>query len=225
MPRENWLVIGISGATCSGKTTIAKELHSLFGNSVLLQQDDYFYDEKSEKHTKIPELNHINFEILSSIDMAAFKNQIRGVIESSNSTNTTQCKSTEIEIKFKEKFCSTDVIPSAYCIINKFQKLQLVPNILFIEGFLIFNDDQLQDLCDLKFYFTMSKTLCFERRKTRIYKPPDVPGYFEKYVWPLYLIHYDEVLRKCTNVTYLDGSDSIENNFRSILHRILDFLI
>ncbi|EEB11315.1 Nicotinamide riboside kinase, putative [Pediculus humanus corporis] len=193
MPRENWLVIGISGATCSGKTTIAKELHSLFGNSVLLQQDDYFYDEK--------------------------------IIESSNSTTTTQCKSTEIEIKFKEKFCSTDVIPSVYCIINKFQKLQLVPNILFIEGFLIFNDDQLQDLCDLKFYFTMSKTLCFERRKTRIYKPPDVPGYFEKYVWPLYLIHYDEVLRKCTNVTYLDGSDSIENNFRSILHRILDFLI
>ncbi|KAK6636619.1 hypothetical protein RUM43_010281 [Polyplax serrata] len=229
MPRENWLIVGISGATCSGKTTVAKELHSLFSNSVLLQQDDYFYDEKSEKHTKIAEFNHINFEILSSIDMAAFKNQIRLVIESSNSstgaTGPSQGKPTEVEAKFTEKYCSTEIAPSAYCIISKFQKLQFVPNILFIEGFLIFNDDQLQDLCDLKFYFTMSKGLCWERRKNRVYQPPDVPGYFEKYVWPSYLVHYEEVLRKSSNVVYIDGADSIENNFRSILHKILDFLL
>lgn len=225
MPRENWLIIGISGATCSGKSTVAKELHSLFSNSVLLNQDDFFHDVKSEKHTKIEELNHINFEILSSIDMAAFKNQIRMVIESNNSTLTSHTKPDEVELKFKEKFCSTEVSPSAYCIINKFQKLQFVPNILFIEGFLIFNDDQLQDLCDLKFYFTINKTVCEERRKNRVYDPPDVPGYFEDYVWPSYRLHYREVLTKSTNVVYIDGADSIENNFRSILHRILDFLL
>lgn len=225
MPRENWLIIGISGATNSGKTTISKELHSLFPNSVLLHQDDFFYDETSDKHTKIPELNHINFEILSSIDMGAFKNQIRMIIESEIPLNNAQPAPSDVELKFKEKYFSAEINPSDQCLINKFQRLQFIPNILIIEGFLIFNDDQLQDLCDLKFYFTMNKTLCWDRRKMRTYQPPDVPGYFEKYVWPLYLVHYEEVLRKSVNMTYVDGSDSIENNFRSILHKILSFLL
>ncbi|XP_058059267.1 nicotinamide riboside kinase 1 [Anopheles bellator] len=81
---ETWLVIGISGVTNGGKTTLAKSLESYFtaqqgkvffkenltlNRVVSLCQDDYFLPVDSPKHTMIEKLNHINWEILSSLDM------------------------------------------------------------------------------------------------------------------------------------------------------------
>jgi nicotinamide/nicotinate riboside kinase len=63
------LIIGISGVTCGGKTTLAYKLNKMFPTSKLISQDDYFLDVDDPRHTWITELNHINFDILSSLDM------------------------------------------------------------------------------------------------------------------------------------------------------------
>lgn len=224
MQRENWLVVGISGATCSGKSTIAKDIQSLFLNGVVIHQDDYFHEPSSEKHVKIPELNHINFEILSSVDMESMKNRIQTVLQSDGSLQDLEGRRMYLEQKFKERFRSSDIVAINECLLQKIRNLKRIPNILILDGFLIFNDDELHELCDIRFYFTIGKAACWERRKVRTYDPPDVPGYFDKYVWPHYLIHYQEVLKKGGDIKYIDGADSIENNLKSVLHKLLTFL-
>lgn len=224
MPREDWLILGISGATCSGKSSVAKQIHSLFTNSVLLHQDDYFHDAASDKHTRIPELNHINFEILSSLDMEAFKNRIHMVLQSGDGEHDAEGRRVDLESRFRETYQSGEIVPANECLLGKIQNLKYVPNILILEGFLLYNDEDIHNLCDIKTYFTLDRATCWERRKTRVYDPPDVPGYFDEYVWPTYITHYDEVLRKGVNVKFIDGADSIDNNFRCVLHKVLTFL-
>jgi nicotinamide/nicotinate riboside kinase len=41
MPKTRVILIGIGGATCSGKTTLAKHLLSLLPNSFIIHQDDF----------------------------------------------------------------------------------------------------------------------------------------------------------------------------------------
>lgn len=77
MGRSDWLVVAVSGATCSGKTTLAKRLQLAFPGAVLLHHDDYFLPVGHPNHSILPELNHINFEILSSLDNTRFLGEIR----------------------------------------------------------------------------------------------------------------------------------------------------
>lgn len=72
---EQWLVIGISGVTCSGKTTLAQSLYKYFGdrsgtevktglelNRVeLLNQDTYFRSVDDPNHQNVEKLNHLNW--------------------------------------------------------------------------------------------------------------------------------------------------------------------
>lgn len=79
-----WLVVGISGVTGSGKTTLATSLNTAIDNSIVLNQDDYFLDKKDKRHTLISELNHVNYDIISSIDMEKMYNDIMKIIKSNN---------------------------------------------------------------------------------------------------------------------------------------------
>ncbi|XP_066250207.1 nicotinamide riboside kinase 1 [Euwallacea similis] len=78
------LVVGISGATCSGKTTTAKQLRELLPNSIVFSQDNYFFPIDSPRHKWIPELKHINWDIVSSLDMARMTREIQGYISQLN---------------------------------------------------------------------------------------------------------------------------------------------
>lgn len=82
-----WLVIGIAGPTCSGKTTIADRLKENIDNSILINQDKYFLLQDNPKHTLIPELNHFNWEILSSLDMAKMYSDVLKILNSESSPN------------------------------------------------------------------------------------------------------------------------------------------
>jgi hypothetical protein len=89
--------------------------------------------------------------------------------------------------------------------------------ILIIEGFLIFNDEKIADLCHCKYFLTLTREQCWERRSVRTYDPPDVPGYFDQCVWPEYEKHRDEVFRQVPNVILIDGNQ----NGTSILKQVL----
>jgi len=69
------LVVGVSGATCSGKTTICNILRRLFVNSRVFNQDVYYWEEDSQKHVR-DENGIINWEILSGFDMNSMYNDI-----------------------------------------------------------------------------------------------------------------------------------------------------
>lgn len=79
-----WLVIGISGVTCGGKTTLAQNLRDYFQSQrntqlwntpysisdvQLISQDDYFLPVDDLRHKWVEPLNAINFELITSLDM------------------------------------------------------------------------------------------------------------------------------------------------------------
>jgi nicotinamide/nicotinate riboside kinase len=184
-----WFVIGISGPTCSGKTSIAKRLHQNIENSILISQDTYFLPEDNPKHLLISELNHFNWEILSSLNMEQMYSDIIKIIKPTSDTETSDSN----------------------------EKL----NFLIIEGFLIYSYSPVADLCNLKYFIDTNKEICSNRRKSRVYNPADVPGYFDKIVWPEYLKHKSEIIANVNLqkiIKFLDGNKSL-NELYDIINK------
>ncbi|XP_014228256.1 nicotinamide riboside kinase 1 [Trichogramma pretiosum] len=182
--KMKYLVIGISGPTCSGKTSVSKKVHEHFKDSVLINQDSYFLPEDDKRHTLVSELNHFNWEIMSSMDMPQMYEDVKQTINSFNQENGVDRK------------------------------------ILILEGFLLYNYKPIADLCDKKYFLHISKEVCWNRRKNRVYNPPDVPGYFDKVVWPEYLKHRLEIMNNEkleSEIQFLDGTESIDELSKIII--------
>lgn len=191
MSSKKWFVIGISGTTCSGKTSVTTQLHEKLKNSIVLHQDNYFLPKDDPRHVLVKELNHFNWELITSMDMDKMYSDILQLIESfPNENNSSE-------------------------IINK--------NILILDGFSLFKCKVISNLCDRKYFITLNKEKCWERRKERKYDPPDVPGYFEKVVWPEYLKHKDELMKDndlYNTITFIDGSKNKKEIFEIIFNEI-----
>ena len=84
---------------------------------------------------------------------------------------------------------------------------------VFVDGFLLFYFDI---NFDRKYFFTLTKEECKEKRAKRKYKTVDNPNYFEKLVWPSYLIYYEYCRKKFPDIIYLDGALPLEQNFELV---------
>lgn len=201
-----WLVVGVSGVTCSGKSTLATSLLSCLSNSLedtanpaerrilqvrLVRQDDYFYKRDSPQHTWIPEMNYINREIISALDMPRMISDVESIIHGS---------------------CSDHPFDATV-------------NILLIEGFLIFNHPKLLSLCDVRIEVQITQTICRERRKLRTYNPPNPPGYFETFIWPLYEKHSAEYRRDVTDLIVVNGEWQRERCLQMAIRSIYAVLL
>ncbi|KAH0549386.1 nicotinamide riboside kinase 1 [Cotesia glomerata] len=188
-----WLIVGIGGATCSGKTTLSKKLHEFFKNSRLINQDSYFLSEDDPRHVHIPELNHHNWDILTSLDTSRMYADVLKILSGSNrSSSGANINSLNINKKIEET------------------------RVLILDGFLIFNDKPIAELCNLKYFLTLTKQQCWERRQQRVYDPPDVPGYFDKVIWPEYEKHLEEIKRE-DKINFIDGTMKQEEIFQRVL--------
>lgn len=190
--KMQWLVIGISGATCSGKSTLANRIRDNFPKSVMVRQDDYFLPSDDPRHINIPELNHLNWDLITSLDMQKMHSDVIKILQS-RENNAMNSKKT----------------------------------VLILDGFLLFRHKDITDLCDRKYFLTLTKEQCWERRKNRIYEPPDVPGYFDKVVWPEYVKYKNGILenRKLhETITFIDGSKDMGEIYEMIAQEINQLL-
>lgn len=201
----NWLIVGVTGVTCSGKSTLAKSIvdyiiakkvefpgNVTIGTVKLMKQDDYFYPKTSAEHTWIPEFNYINREILSALNMT--------------------------------KMCAyiADTLGVNYQPYRKKEEKSVL-NILVIDGFLIFNCIEIRDKCQIKFSMQISYEECFNRRKKRTYNPPNPAGYFEKIIWPFYVKHWNEY-KNIEDMQVLDGKLSEDVCLTKALQYIINYL-
>ncbi|XP_076443457.1 nicotinamide riboside kinase 1-like isoform X2 [Babylonia areolata] len=164
--QKKFLIIGISGTTNSGKTTLVSKLNKLFPQAQTMGQDHYFLapDDKRLEQYYVPEVDHCNWEQFGALEMDRMIEDVE---------------------KWKEQHICYDSDP--------------VP-VLIIEGFLIFN------------------------HRHRSYNPPDKPGYFEKVVWPMYLINKKEIEAQ-TDIVYIDGTEDQEKVVQQITEDIEQLMV
>lgn len=78
----DYFVIGVSGVTCGGKTSLTKLLQRKFPWAKLIHQDHYFYDPDWSNHVICKDAeNHVNYEIFNALDMDKMYKDVEAILE------------------------------------------------------------------------------------------------------------------------------------------------
>lgn len=93
-------------------------------------------------------------------------------------------------------------------------------SMIIVDGHLIFNYLPLGNLFHKKFFITLKKEECWERRRIRVYNPADPPGYFDLCVWPMYLKNKEEMERQMKDIVYLNGTDDKMVLFQKVMSEL-----
>lgn len=194
---SSWVVVGISGVTCGGKSTLAQQLQShLPCHTKVISQDDYFFPKDYPHHVPCPGgLAHHNWDIISALDMKTMVHDVTEIVNSHTKQSSDKGDVTPMRN-------GTDLSP-----------------VLLIDGFILYDHPEITELCDLRYFFTLGREDCLGRRVTRVYDPPDPPGYFEACVWPMYEQHFAKVKEGVPEVVFLDG---LKDNFPHTLQQVTE---
>lgn len=74
-------LIGITGCTNGGKTTLAKKLLAEFPNSYYLSQDEFYHKRDELHYDFLPEVNSYNFDVITAIDLKKFHRELTRLIK------------------------------------------------------------------------------------------------------------------------------------------------
>eukprot|EP00093_Oithona_nana_P000655 00655.XXX_3071_2463_1 [CDS] Oithona nana genome sequencing. len=165
------VVLSICGATCSGKSTVANLLQKTLTNCHTFNQDDFYRPESFTGHHVICDMNHINWELETSVDNEKLAKVIEEKISELNSNRVTSLTPP-----------NSKLLPAC----RKYIEELPLPPLVIVEGITILNNTSLRNLSDLNAFISLDYETCLQRRLLRVYDPPDPPSYFQKVVWPCY---------------------------------------
>lgn len=140
------LIIGITGGTGSGKTTVARRIYeSLKGvNVVVIQQDAYYID---LSHLPLKERKKINFDHPSAFDNDLLIEHLNKLIKGEDIEKPVYSFTDYTRRKETEKVASQDII--------------------ILEGILILEEKRIRNLLDIKIYVDADEDERFIRRLVR----------------------------------------------------------
>lgn len=139
------MIIGIAGASGSGKTTIANKIYSaLHKDAVLITHDSYY---KNHPHLNLEGRASMNFDHPDSLE-------------------------TDLLIEHLKKLRNGEIIeqPQYDFTIHqrKDEMIEVHPvSVILIEGILIYTDSRLRDLMDIKVFVDTDTDICLLRRIKR----------------------------------------------------------
>ncbi|KAI0425507.1 nicotinamide riboside kinase 1 [Xylaria sp. FL1042] len=196
------IIVGISGASSSGKTTLARLLRDVFPHTFILHEDD-FYRPENELPSKD---GLLDWDCAESLD---FENMARALehicaegtfppfVDSIEDQNTVgKCTVPESTISAAKARVAAWAAPGqpGHAIFSSPAHLRLC----ILDGFLLFGPDppllrRITDkLLDVKLFLTVSRQRATARREARDGYVTlegfwtDPPGYVDKIVWPNY---------------------------------------
>jgi uridine kinase len=163
-------IVGISGASGSGKTSVLRELLRNFSNNevCLVSQDNYY---KNRNLQKADENGILNFDLPDSLDLDAY---IRDIVRLHNGEIVTR-----EEYTFNNKNKESHILTF------------LPAPVIIVEGLFLFHEPQLKNLFDLKVFIDVEDHIRLKRRiirdnNERGYPLDDVLYRYEYHVFPSY---------------------------------------
>lgn len=141
---ETPFVIGIAGGTGSGKTTLAKKIQSSLANAVLIEQDCYY---KDLSHLPMQERQKTNFDHPNSIDFERLAQDILAL------KNGQPIDKPIYSFKTHSREGGSNRVEPA--------------NVIIVEGILVFTEEKIRDLLDLKIYVDTDNDIRILRRIER----------------------------------------------------------
>ena len=173
------LLVGISGPSCSGKTTLAKALQSFVTNAIVIHQDE-FYKPDSE----IPVRNGVqDWDCAESLDISSLVSVLQRFKHSG-----------EVDSKYVKKRDSQE--EKASVLEKPEYETQYLGDrpVAIIEGFLLYSESvsAIRDMLDVKLFLRVDLYTIRARRGKRGYETiegywEDPPGYVDDIVWPNYV--------------------------------------
>ena len=159
-------LIGITGLSCSGKTTLAKNLQSNLGadNCLSLSMDDYYKELTIDQYRILHNDEAIiNFDTPEAIDFELLKSNLNDI------KNNHLAEIPQFDIG-SCKITSKISVPA-----NKYKYL-------ILEGVFIFSDPEIASLCNLKIWIETSEYVCALRRFIK-FTCCNIKGYSHEYVY------------------------------------------
>lgn len=200
MGDQKAIVVGLSGCSSSGKTTLARLLRDIFPNTFILHEDDFYRPEEElpfkdgvrdwdcAESINIPDmekaLSHIHNEgtFPPFVDSKEDKNSV-GTCPAS--TAKIEAMKAQVQAWLRPGSPGHDVFSG-----------ENAPRLCLLDGFLLYSPprfSKVMDLIDVKLFLQVSHEKATQRREARdgyvtlegFWKDP--PGYVDKVVWPNYV--------------------------------------
>jgi uridine kinase len=139
------IIIGIAGGTGSGKTTVTERIRGEFGNEVTVVSHDFYY--KKTDYLTVDQRANLNYDHPHSLDTDLLISDIKSLREGIAVDVPVYCFATH-----NRKPETQRVIPT---------------KVIIVEGILIFENEQLRNLMDIKIFVDTDADIRIIRRITR----------------------------------------------------------
>lgn len=189
------LVVGIGGMTNGGKSTLSCSLHQQIPNSCIIAQDTFF---KEDSVIPVDSNGFKQYDVLDALHMDEMMSEVNSWRRDPESFLA--------ELGLTTKHTARSAAETVF--------------VLIVEGFLIFNHRALNEIMDMRYFMEIPYDVCKKRRCSRVYTPPDPPGYFDGHVWPMYLKNRQEMESMVSSIVSLDGLKSQEELLASVYEDI-----
>ncbi len=202
------VIIGITGGTGSGKSTIAKEICKSFdGNCIAMIEQDCYY--KDQSHLTMEDRVKTNYDHPYAFDTALLVNHLKSLIDGKNIEKPQY----DFEVHNRKK-----------------ETILVEPReIVIVEGILVLEDESLRDMLDIKIYVDTDADVRFIRRLVRDLneRGRTVDSVITQYLTVVKQMHeqFTENTKKYADIIIPEGGHNkvaievIKGNIRQILAR------
>lgn len=146
MEMRHPVIIGVTGGSGSGKTTVSREIFDhLKGESVVMIQQDSYY--KAQDNISVAQRRQKNYDHPDAFDMALLADDLRKLLQRE------AIEEPIYDYKVSTRAKETRHVEPA--------------DVIIVEGVLLFVDQEVRDLLDIKVYVDTDDDLRFIRRLQR----------------------------------------------------------
>lgn len=201
MAQTKCLLVGLSGPSSSGKTTIARLLRDILPNAFILHEDDFYKTDAEIPINKQHDLQ--DWDCLESINLPALESALKHIKAHGALPS---------DLESKEDQNSVGKVNVDAALVERLKQqvsglgLEHV-RVAIVDGFLLYSQEMVavRDTFDLKLFLRTNYETAKRRREARSGYVTlegfwaDPPGYVDKIVWPnyvkdhKYLFHDDDV--------------------------------